>query len=189
MQYKSGVGQLSEGRAYIEGGRQYQQRKDSYDDLIDELLFDEQPEQPPELREKKTQIASELREAQDAFYKGTRDTIASSATGQNEIPHYADYIYSGSEGNSADERSASSPPKISQPVELPSRLAFFEKIDFKAEKSLDQEHTVHAAKPKKQKKKRKTRVVLPDDEPIKQIEIIRALPEEKVKPEKFTGKP
>lgn len=44
LQYKSGVGQLSEGRAYIEGGRQYQQRKDSYDDLIDELLFDDQPE-------------------------------------------------------------------------------------------------------------------------------------------------
>ena len=41
---------------------------------------------------------------------------------------------------------------------------------------------MHQAKPKKPKKKRKTRVMLlPDDEPIKQIEIIRSQPEDRTK--------
>lgn len=63
----TGVGEVSQGRAFIEGGRKYQQREDNYSDLIDELLFEEKPEPAQSISEsliadKKTQIKSELRE-------------------------------------------------------------------------------------------------------------------------------
>jgi hypothetical protein len=75
------------------------------------------------------------------------------------------------------------------PIELPKLEPVFERVEIEPPKPLDQEHTIHGAKPKKkQKAKRKVRAVLLDDEPIKQIEIIRSQPEEKIKPEKINNK-
>lgn len=59
--------QLREGRAYIEGGSLYQQRTDTYNDLISELMLDDKissdKDQSDDIEDKKIQIKSELRDA------------------------------------------------------------------------------------------------------------------------------
>ena len=91
------------------------------------------------------------------------------------MPHYsADAVLElGDDGSSAYES------KEAKLIELPILSGVYELVEIVPPKPLDQEHTIHTAKPKKQKKKRVKRpVLLPDDEPIKQIEIIRSQPEE-----------
>lgn len=123
--------------------------------------------------DKKNQIESELRLAQESFYKGK-------SLSKNEakvLPHYADYVLSNSEDSSCglDETKT--------PTLLPTLSAVFERVEeIVPSKQLDTEHTIVTAKPKKQKKKRNTKQrinTLIDVEPIKQIEIIRSQPEAK----------
>jgi len=108
------------------------------------------------------------------------------------VPVYADYVLSGSDESGCELDSVILQTRLRvHPIELPKIVPVFERIEIVPPKPVDSEHTIHGAKPKKkQKKYRKPRaVLLPDDEPIKQIEIIRSQPEEKIKPEKFTNKP
>ncbi len=104
------------------------------------------------------------------------------------MPVYADYVLSGSDESGCDfsEPVILSTKLRAHPIELPKIEPVFEKVEIQPPKPLDQEHTIQGAKPKKkQKAKRKPRApILLDDEPIKQIEIIRSQPEEKIKPEK-----
>jgi len=89
---------------------------------------------------------------------------------------YADYAQSASSSSCESEQASRGP------IVLASLEAVYERLE-PISKSVDSEHTVHVAKLKKnQKKKRKPRAVVHlDDEPVKQIEIIRSQPEEKPK--------
>ena len=105
------------------------------------------------------------------------------------MPHYADEIlssFSGSSSSREDTKQFNKPNSI----ELPSRQAAFGYADnIVPPKSLETTKTIIAAKPKNQKKKRKARVVITtDDEPIKQIEIIRSQPDPIETNQKKSGK-
>ena len=59
-----------EGRAYIEGGGLYQQRTDTYSDLIDELLFEPNvTAEQSSFEEQKTQIQTQLKHAEESFFR------------------------------------------------------------------------------------------------------------------------
>lgn len=161
-----------EGSAYIEGGSRYQQRTDTYNDLIEELLWEEKPVQ----EDSKEEIVSELLKTSEQFYKSGK---ISPLDKSKAVPIYADYVLSGSDDGSGSAASAEPTQVAIEPItitiERPVLAAVFERVEIEVPKPLDTEHTIHTAKPKKQKKKRKPRVVITnDDEPIKTIEIIRS---------------
>ena len=174
---------LKEGSAYIEGGSSYQQRTDTYNDLIQELLFDGTDasieSKQSSLEEDRVQIETvrkktneDLRRTKDRFMNGH----SSADKSKTIVPHYADEIPSSFDGSNSNSSIESEKPTS---ISLPSRQAAFgegEKII--APKPLETNKTIISAKPKNQKKKRKPRpVILTDNEPIKQIEIIRSVPE------------
>lgn len=108
---------------------------------------------------------------------------------------YADEVASLDGSSSGKDDTTKATTVVEKPentiVELPERQAAFgEGEPIVAPKPLETTKTIYAAKPKNQKKKRKARpVILADDEPIKQIEIIRSQPDPAETNQKKGGKP
>ena len=159
--------------------------------MIQELLFDEKTTLEEDQRQIETdrkQINEDLRQTKASFYKGATTTSSAkqaAATSDNKksaiVPHYADEIAS-FEGDSSSN---------SHDLELPCLEACFsEGEQIAPPKPLDTTKTICAAKPKNQKKKRKPRAVIlqDDDKPIKQIEIIRSQPDPPENSQKKGGK-
>ena len=129
----------------------------------------------------------DLKQTKESFYKGRGGAGGgnSAGTGKSKnpvVPHYADEVASFEGSNSSsrgDETAKKLSKQASSSIELPClQAAFGEGDQIVAPKPYDTTKTIYAAKPKNQKKKRKARpVILTDDEPIKQIEIIRSQPD------------